>query len=148
MQVHKGTEGHLVGFALSLHLQAIRNLPTGFTLPVTYHIRKSSLQAWGEMLTFLWRRFKKACFSLELSGCPVTCWAVLTSSTCQPEVSRPTGWGPVTAAMHLPISTQIPEPPSLGEDAGAWLWFRIWIFCFWPSEDSKPAVRRSKRSCD
>lgn len=95
MQVHKEAEGHLVGFPHSLHLQTIRNLPTGFTLHVIYHIMKSSLQARGEMLKFLWRWFVIACFSLEFSGCSVTWWAVLTSCTCQPEsdFSNAYGWG-------------------------------------------------------
>lgn len=89
MQVHKEAEGHLVGFPHSLHLQAIRNLPTGFTLPVIYYTRKSSLQARGEMLKFLWRRFVRARFSLEFSGCPVTWWA---DTMCQAEVTFPMLW--------------------------------------------------------
>lgn len=148
MQVHKEAEGHLVGFPHSLHLQTIRNLPTGFTLHVIYHIMKSSLQAQGEMLKSLWRWFVIACFSLEFSGCPVTWWAVLTSFTCQPESDFSNAMVEVCdRAMHLQISTQIPERPSLHEMQGT-DWFRLWILCFWPSENSDPAVRWGKRSCD
>lgn len=41
LRVHEGAEGHLVGFSHSLHLQAIGNLPKGFGLHLTYHIRLS-----------------------------------------------------------------------------------------------------------
>lgn len=46
-QEHKGAEGHLVGSLLCLHLQATRNLLTGFTPPMTH------LQGSAQILHFM-----------------------------------------------------------------------------------------------